>query len=294
MADIPVELFLGFIGISFILIVIGIVRRPMIPALIVFAGMFILAISMVTDNIVFGSRIDNIVATESTFNITTSTVSVPDYSYSVLSQTTTQNLDAGGANRFVTAIFVSPTSQLIGENIECVSFIMSDVGTASASSIRVGIFDANANLVLQIGSSKLASTLTAAFSWENFCFADDPDTEPQSYTIQANDRIGIQYPFDTTGNGIAVRLDNMNPFDSTNTYRQGATTTTWVSSTGDDLTAQLFRIDEIPNDVQVSGIGGVYSYEPDTFEFTEMPKVMFAFFSVVLMLVGALITKMEN
>jgi len=50
--DIPVEIFLGFIAISFILIGIGLVRK--IPAMIVFAGFFVLTWSVMPDNIIMG------------------------------------------------------------------------------------------------------------------------------------------------------------------------------------------------------------------------------------------------
>lgn len=63
--DIPIELFLGFIATTFIMIIIGIVRNPQIPALIVFAGMFLLTITITTDNIIMGQLV-----TLSTFNTT--------------------------------------------------------------------------------------------------------------------------------------------------------------------------------------------------------------------------------
>ena len=50
--DIPVELFLGFIGIS--LVMVGISLAKQIPAIMVFGGMFMLIWVVVTDNIIMG------------------------------------------------------------------------------------------------------------------------------------------------------------------------------------------------------------------------------------------------
>ena len=48
----------------------------------------------------------------------------------------------------------------------------------------------------------------------------------------------------------------------------------------------------IPVQAVDSGATTTYNYEPDIFEFTEWPKVIFALFSVILMLIGALMTRM--
>lgn len=50
--NIPIELFLGFIAMTFILIVVGIVRK--VPALMVISGMFILFLSVVSTGIIMG------------------------------------------------------------------------------------------------------------------------------------------------------------------------------------------------------------------------------------------------
>src|SRR5574342_1420712 len=52
--EIPIELFLGFIGMSIGLAIFGFVRNPQIPAMLVFAGIFILMVSVMTDSIIMG------------------------------------------------------------------------------------------------------------------------------------------------------------------------------------------------------------------------------------------------
>lgn len=68
--DIPIELFLGFIATTVIMIIIGIVRQPQIPALIVFAGMFILTIVVTTDGIIMGKIPASSTESGSTVNYT--------------------------------------------------------------------------------------------------------------------------------------------------------------------------------------------------------------------------------
>jgi hypothetical protein len=68
--DIPVELFLGFIGTTLIMVIIGIARQPQIPALIVFAGMFLLTWTLIADNIIMGKIPDTSIVSGSTTTYT--------------------------------------------------------------------------------------------------------------------------------------------------------------------------------------------------------------------------------
>jgi hypothetical protein len=52
--DIPIELFLGFTGLSIALALFGFCRNPQIPATIVMGGMFILFLAVSTDNVIMG------------------------------------------------------------------------------------------------------------------------------------------------------------------------------------------------------------------------------------------------
>lgn len=53
-----------------------------------------------------------------------------------------------------------------------------------------------------------------------------------------------------------------------------------------------FNLGSIPTSSNQVGSTINYNYEPDTYLFTEWLKVIFALFSVTLMLIGALLTKM--
>jgi hypothetical protein len=68
--DIPIELFLGFIGVSIALAIFGFLRNPPIPATIVMGGMFILFLSVATDNVIMGKIPTTSVTNGSTVNYT--------------------------------------------------------------------------------------------------------------------------------------------------------------------------------------------------------------------------------
>ena len=68
--DIPIELFLGFIGVSITLAIFGFLRNPQIPATIVMGGMFILFLSVATDNVIMGKIPTTSVTSGSTVNYT--------------------------------------------------------------------------------------------------------------------------------------------------------------------------------------------------------------------------------
>jgi hypothetical protein len=287
MVDIPVELFFGFIGMSVVLLVIGLIREPKIPATVVFAGMFMLTITMVTDNITFGSRIDNIVATESTFNITGSVTEIPDYKYNVITGTQALVIRVDGSNVHSRVEYITPTSVLIDEEIECISVPLRRTGSPTGV-VQSGILDSNGAMVKTFDGIVNPATVLTTFTYYSFCLPDG-----QSYIIQSGDRIGVLWVSGTSDgtNFLETIRDTSNVFDGTNTV-SSAYTTLWTDTTTADMNMQLYSREEIPDNIQVSGIGGIYSYEPDSFQFTELPKVIFAFFSVVLMLLGALLTKM--
>lgn len=288
MVDIPVELFFGFIGMSVVLLIIGLIREPKIPATVVFAGMFMLTITMVTDNITFGSRIDNIVATESTFNITGSLTEIQDYKYNVITGVNSATLRVDGTNLKSMAIHITSGSSLIGEDIKCIRPVLKRTGSPTGA-IIAGILDANGAMIRTFDGFINPATLLTTYSYYSICLPDG-----DSYIIQSGDRIGILWTSGTSdaSNNVQTLFDTSDVFDGSNTHRDSFTVVPWSEFTTSDYNMQLYTEEEIPNNIQVSGIGGIYSYEPDSFPFTELPKTLFAFFSVILMLLGVLLTKM--
>jgi hypothetical protein len=240
---------------------------------------------MVTDGIILNDRIDNIVATESTLNITTSTIDLEVYSYSVSSGTSAQTIRTDGTQTRARAEIASTNSILIGQQIECIRIPISKTGSPTGTAV-IGTLDGSSSPVIVFGYIDV-TTITTSFMAYEFC-RDTP------YTISLGDRIGLRLLNGTqdASNLISIGSDATNPFDGTNTFRQGYGTS-WVSTTGEDMNMQLYRIEEIPNNVQVAGIGGIYSYEDNVMDISfEGPnfqiKVILIFVAVMFMVGGAL------
>lgn len=285
--DIPIALFGIFIGIASLFLVFGLSKR--IGVAVFVSGIFIFSISIMTDNIVLGSRIDNIVATESTFNITGSLTQIPDYSYNVITGTSVFTIRADGSNAHTRGMFIGASSVLIGEQVECITVPLQRTGSPTGTA-DIGIFDANNAKTYEFGDIDV-STITTTITYYTFCPSiDDPDVPV--YVIQSGDRIGIKWVSGTSdaSNNIMTIWTSTDVFDGTNTIATSYTTT-WNSFNTNDINAQLFTLEDVPNNVQVSGIGGIYTYESDDIAFTEMTKILFALTGIMLMLVGVLYSR---
>lgn len=128
--DTPIEIFLSLIAFTFAMGVIGLWKK--IPIMLFIAGAVITFWAIMTDNIIMNDRIDNIVATPATFNLTSSVNTIPDYSYNVISSSISVPLDGGGTNPRLRVEYASTSSSaLVGEVIECINIALQDTGTAS-------------------------------------------------------------------------------------------------------------------------------------------------------------------
>lgn len=68
--NIPVELFLGGIVVSIALAIFGFIRQPQIPAMLVFAGIFIFSLAVIPDGIIMGKIPETSVSSGSTVTYT--------------------------------------------------------------------------------------------------------------------------------------------------------------------------------------------------------------------------------
>lgn len=271
MVDIPIELFLGFISMTVIFIVIGIIRKPNVPVLVVTAGVFILTIAVITTNIQLGySEVQkDIFINEKVapYNVTTNTGSGSSFNNSSEART----------------IGIESTSTLINKPIECISLQLRKVGTPPTTpSITFGTFNNTSGTLIKSFGTVTISSITNSFTNYDRCLPNG-----EQYFIQNGDRIGYRW-IDPVGsdasNNIETRIDVNNPFDGTNTrqYRYG---TSWTSDTGIDLQGMLYRNEDSATEFN--------TIEPNLFLFTQWHKVLFAFFGAILMLVGALMTRVE-
>jgi hypothetical protein len=276
--DIPIELFLGFIGVSIALAIFGFLRNPQIPATIVMGGMFILLIAVATTNVTLGDNISsvNFVPQNITF---TDAVNSTQFRYDV--ESITMQIAINNVNKIV-AEYASPTSVLNNEEIRCISYLMAKQGTPTGT-VDIGIFNSSGILTTSFGSFLIQSLPTVPnnpLSYQTFCRSDN-------YVIQPNDRIGVQYTNGSATNFLALREDLTNPFDGTNTFRQ-VFTTSWVNATSNDVTAKFYSTNDENIELTFESNSDVYNYECNCYEFTELPKTLFALIGVMMMLIGGL------
>lgn len=254
--EIPIELFLGGIGVSIALGLFGFLRQPQIPAMLVFGGMFILIFAVATTGIIINSF-----GGSNEIRL-----------YDVLANTANVNVET---NNEIRAIYPSSSSsQLIGYTFDCIEIPLAKAGVLTGGTfVNVGVFGASGNTIKLFGDPLDVDNITTGFFFYEFCLP-----EGETYTIGSLavgiERIGVQYDQGDATNRVLARVDGNNPFDSTNTFLQTWNGASWASSTGLDLSASL-----------------VLSSEPFTnnvYEFTELPKTLFGLIGAIFMLCGAL------
>lgn len=254
--EIPIEIFITGMGVSISLAIFGFIRNPQIPAMLVFGGMFILSFAVMTDTIILDS-----------FSFLSSDSIL--YAYNVESATGNVNLNNGGTTARTEFVSTS-ASQLTGDTINCIDSYFGKT-LSPTGNVNFGIFDTAGTLVTSFGVTDL-STISSAQDWHTECL-----TGENTYTIQSGDRIGIQYLGGNATTFISQRSDGNNPFDGTVTFLSSWTAGAWVSSTTNDVTMRYYLTES-----------GVTINTNTTYEFTELPKVLFALIGVIMMLCGAI------
>lgn len=264
--DIPIELFLGGMGISITLAIFGFLRQPQIPAMLCFGGMFMLVFAVATDNIIMDSFASGNVDNTYYYNIESST---GPNSISGLT-----NPQVRGENVF------STSSQLYGKTIDCIDVFMKKSGTPTQTYI-VGIFDrdqADSDPLLQSFGTGDASLLSTDFQWRTFCLPAG-----QTYTLGLQDVIGVKYTEASATNVVQIST-TLDSFDSTTTFHvsQSSSTFLWSSFTTLDTTLRIY----------LTGDGLQITQDP--YAFTELPKTLFALMGSIFMLCGALMVLRNN
>lgn len=255
--DIPIELFSLFIGTSIALAIFGFLRNPQIPAMLVFGGMFILTMSVMTDNIILNQFIDG------DSSITYYDVQTRSFEQAIFS----------GSNAIQAEELQTSQSLLTGDRINCLTTWLRITGSPPVGTlIQYGIWDVNGNLKYQIGTMNRTMLTTSATPYKLCNFSND-------YTLIATDRIGVKYQAGNSTNSVILQLDANNPFDSTITRqsRFDSGTLTWTSFTANDYMG-IISLESQSGEQFVNGI----------FEFTEFPKTIFALLAVIFMLTGGL------
>jgi len=159
-------------------------------------------------------------------------VATPGGSYPIIHmQDTTAS---GGYSTFsgrpIHAEYVTPSSQLVGDQIDSITLRLSKKGSPTGFA-EIGIFNSDLS-VKKLFDTKDVATISKSYT--DYTFALGPT---DLYTIQSGDRIGIKYTGGDSANIVKTNTDGdiADPFDGTNTYRVYYTTS-WVSSfTAEDL-----------------------------------------------------------
>jgi hypothetical protein len=121
----------------------------------------------------------------------------------------------------------SPSSVLVGKDIDSITVGLRRVGTISGSA-EIGVFNSAGSAKQIFGSLNAASVpATAHPNITEYTF-----TIPGTYTMVAGDRIGIRYTGGSSSAYLAVALDQDTSaiFDGTNSYHQYFMNGGWLTS----------------------------------------------------------------
>lgn len=246
--NIPIELFLGFIGVSIAIALFGFVRNPQIPACLVMGGMFILTMGIATDNIIFNVGENLLDFTNSTlvsdFTIVNNytpitenaTSAGTDTSMNVTSGATARTIRAGGAiARGEGAI--TEASILVDSNLNTIRLSLSKTGSPTGIA-TIGVLDANANFFYTCNTLDV-STLTT--SQANYIFSC-----PDEYIIGNGDRIGIKYTGGDASNLVNFFTNTANPFDGSASQAVNYVAS-WAVESSADHNMAIYYVSNISN-----------------------------------------------
>lgn len=196
------------------------------------------------------------VGVTSAFRVQAAVAQTVTYPVTQMSDTTGTGLFGVSAPSPSQTEYASASSQLVGKSIDQITIKLRKVG-APPGNFQVGIINADLSIKKLFGTMS-ASSLSPTATDYTFSLSGGG-----LYTIQAGDRIGIEYSSGDAQNFVAILVDRnvADHFDGSNTYRQ-AYTTTWTSFTSDDLymiLVQTHAADTTPPTVTASPPGGTFT-----------------------------------
>lgn len=295
MFDIPFEIWISFLLLSFGLTAITFARDPRAPIFMMVSGMLIFSMVALTDTITFPDGPDRSILVNTVFiageaggNFTLTHMNVTTTSFQTLLFSTGNNF--GGEE-------ITASSSLIGDTVDelCIN-LDKDSGTASGT-ITIGVWVANtaqsgAN-ALHVFGTKDINTVTTTDT--EYCFTGSGPND--DYMLSSGEAVGVHY---ASGSGSANRLmlgiDDTNSFDSSNSYL----TLVDPPSTFSDQSTRDLRMKLINNvETEETDSLEINSYdtingEDNDFQFNEWPKILFGLYGTMLIFIGSLIYKREK
>lgn len=261
--EIPIELFLGFIGFSFFLALFGFLRNPQVPAMLAFGGIFILTISAVT--------------TEITMNNDSDSQTFESYIPYMEQNLGTSPLSMNSVNNiFVGEEVVNSNSALYLKSFDQVTLALtrsnSPTGLATVGVWGTQVAPTASNYLYTLGTIDTA-TLGTSITVKTF------RNTTNAFTILDNMAIGIFYNGASGTNLMNVMTTSSSQFDGTNSQ------TTRYTSSWTDVTT------DVRMNVRLTSVE--LETTPIEFEFTEFPKTIFILFGAILMLAGGLMVYKE-
>jgi len=172
-----------------------------------------------------GAATHNIITPPSDATYTANSVVAVSNPIIHMSDTTASSGFGTYIGRPINAENVTPTSQLVGDNIDSITLQLKKTGSPTGVT-AIGVFNTNLS-VKKLFGLKDASTLSTSFA--NYTFISG-----EKYQIQSGDRIGINFTGGDSTNNITVMRDTVvaDPFDGVNSYHTYYDTA-WRSSTND-------------------------------------------------------------
>jgi len=270
--DLPIEIFLSFIGFSIVMGIVGIWRK--VPFLMFIAGGMICFWAVTTDNIAMGETVESSVNTILPTQI--------DY-MNVITGTGFTKLSAGGVNNiFVGEDVVNSNSMLSGKRIDQVCISLSKTGSPTGTA-NIAVYDSVAtptstNYVFLI-STKDVTTFTTTQT--TYCF-----TGAGTHLLTANQAVGVFYNGGSAGNEVNIYTNiTGDQFDGTNSVRTQYVAS-WSDTTNRDIRGSI-SLNTIEEQIE-------NTISDNLFPFTEYPKILFGLMGSMLMIAGALIWKYEE
>ena len=146
-----------------------------------------------------------------------------------MSDTTSSTGQSIYSGRPIHSEFASPTSQLIGDSIDTITLKLKKSGFPTGQA-EIGVFNPD------LSAKKLFASVDVSTFTTNYVDYTYSLPSGQSYTIQANDRIGVKYVGGDSNTNISIMrdTDTADPFDGVNSYHSYYTTV-WNSATTTDL-----------------------------------------------------------
>ena len=250
--QLPIELFLGFVGATVALAIFGFLRNPQVPACLAFAGIFLLFVTVTTDSLVVGHTNPNVTNSTlthvSTGNVTytyqqiyTPTTNINATSsatigyMTVTTGTSTVPLFAGSGNIASSEKVADSSSALIGVPLNQAVLSLKKVG-APTGNANIGTFKSTDSTVITTCANLDVTTLTT--SQADYTF-NCPSVIFLNFDSGLEDRFGIKYNAGDVSNNVVMHVDNGNPFDSTHSVRSAIGGGAWSDTTTSDLHMSL-------------------------------------------------------